>query len=42
MKSSSFRDQTGKEVTDAQAEFLMRRKSLTRYALSTLRKLFRS
>ena len=41
MKSSSFRDQTGKEVTDAQAEFLMRRKSLTRYLLSAVRKLFR-
>jgi H+/Cl- antiporter ClcA len=41
MKSSSFRDQTGKEVTDAQAEFLMRRKSLTRYILSTFRKIFR-
>ncbi len=41
MKSSSFRDQTGKEVTDAQAEFLMRRKSLTRYMLSLFRKLFR-
>jgi hypothetical protein len=41
MKSSSFRDQTGKEVTDAQAEFLMRRKSLTRYILSLFRKLFR-
>jgi H+/Cl- antiporter ClcA len=42
MKSSSFRDQTGKEVTDAQAEFLLRRKSLTRYILSLVRKLFRS
>ena len=42
MKSSSFRDQTGKEVTDAQAEFLLRRKSLTRYLLSAVRKLFRS
>ena len=41
MKSSSFRDQTGKEVTDAQAEFLIRRKSLTRYILSTVRKLYR-
>ena len=42
MKSSSFRDQTGKEVTDAQAEFLLRRKSLTRYILSAVRKLFRN
>jgi len=42
MKSSSFRDQTGKEVTDAQAEFLLRRKSLTRYILSAVRKFFRS
>ena len=42
MKSSSFRDQTGKEVTDAQAEFLLRRKSLTRYLLSAVRKLFRN
>jgi H+/Cl- antiporter ClcA len=42
MKSSSFRDQTGKEVTDAQAEFLLRRKSLTRYILSLVRKLFRN
>ena len=42
MKSSSFRDQTGKEVTDAQAEFLLRRKSLTRYILSLFRKFFRS
>jgi len=42
MKSSSFRDQTGKEVTDAQAEFLLRRKSLTRHILSLFRKLFRS
>lgn len=42
MKSSSFRDQTGKEVTDAQAEFLLRRKSLTRYILSTVRKFFRN
>jgi len=41
MKSSSFRDQTGKEVTDAQAEFLLRRKSLTRYILSAARKLLR-
>ncbi len=41
MKSSSFRDQTGKEVTDVQAEFLMRRKSLTRYILSTVRKILR-
>ncbi len=41
MKSSSFRDQRGKEVTDAQAEFLLRRKSLTRYILSGVRKLFR-
>jgi len=41
MKSSSFRDQTGKEVTDAQAEFLLRRKSLTRYILSIFRKFFR-
>ena len=41
MKSSSFRDQTGKEVTDAQAEFLLRRKSLTRYILSIFRKLTR-
>lgn len=41
MKSSSFRDQTGKEVTDAQAEFLLRRKSLTRYILSAVRKLVR-
>ena len=39
MKSSSFRDQTGKEVTDAQAEFLLRRKSLTRYILSAFRKI---
>ncbi|MEJ2269817.1 MAG: chloride channel protein [Desulfobulbaceae bacterium] len=42
MKSSSFRDQTGKEVTDAQAEFLLRRKSLTRYILSLVRKVFRN
>ncbi len=41
MKSSSFRDQTGKEVTDVQAEFLMRRKSLTRYILSMVRKILR-
>ncbi|MDX1775100.1 MAG: chloride channel protein [Desulfobulbales bacterium] len=41
MKSSSFRDQRGKEVIDAQAEFLLRRKSLTRYILSALRKIFR-
>ena len=41
MKSSSFRDQTGKEVTDVQAEFLMRRKSLTRYILSIVRKILR-
>jgi len=41
MKSSSFRDQTGKEVTDVQAEFLMRRKSLTRYILSVFRKIIR-
>jgi len=41
MKSSSFRDQTGKEVTDAQAEFLLRRKSVTRYILSAFRKLVR-
>jgi H+/Cl- antiporter ClcA len=39
MKSSSFRDQTGKEVTDVQAEFLLRRKSLTRYILSIVRKI---
>ena len=39
MKSSSFRDQTGKEVTDVQAEFLLRRKSLTRYILSAFRKI---
>jgi H+/Cl- antiporter ClcA len=42
MKSSSFRDQRGKEVTDAQAEFLLRRKSLTRYILSAIRKIFRN
>jgi H+/Cl- antiporter ClcA len=42
MKSSSFRDQRGKEVTDAQADFLLRRKSLTRYILSALRKIFRN
>lgn len=41
MKSSSFHDQRGKEVTDAQANFLLRRKSLTRYLLSTVRHLFR-
>ncbi len=41
MKSSSFRDQTGKEATDVQAEFLMRRKSLTRYILSVFRKIIR-
>ena len=41
MKSSSFRDQIGKEVTDAQAEFLLRRKSLTRYVLSIFRKFVR-
>jgi len=41
MKSSSFRDQIGKEVTDAQAEFLLRRKSLTRYLLSIFRKFVR-
>jgi H+/Cl- antiporter ClcA len=41
MKSSSFRDQTGKEVTDAQAEFLLRRKSLTRYILSSVRRIMR-
>jgi H+/Cl- antiporter ClcA len=41
MKSSSFRDMTGKEATNVQAEFLMRRKSLTRYTLSLLRKIIR-
>lgn len=40
MKSSSCRDQTGKEVTDAQADFLLRRKSLTRYILSATTKRF--
>ena len=39
MKSSSFHDLTGKEVTNVQAEFLLRRKSLTRYILSAFRKL---
>ena len=38
MKSSSFHDLTGKEVTNVQAEFLLRRKSLTRYILSAFRK----
>ena len=41
MKSSSFRDQTGKEATNVQAEFLMRRKSLTRYILSLFRQIIR-
>jgi H+/Cl- antiporter ClcA len=41
MKSSSFRDQAGKEVIDAQAEFLLRRRSVIRYMLSGFRKLFR-
>jgi H+/Cl- antiporter ClcA len=39
MKSSSFRDMTGKEATNVQAEFLMRRKSLTRYILSLFRRI---
>jgi H+/Cl- antiporter ClcA len=41
MKSSSFRDESGKEVVHAQAEFLLRRRSVTRYLLSIFRKLFR-
>jgi H+/Cl- antiporter ClcA len=39
MKSSSFHDLTGKEVTNVQAEFLLRRKSLTRYILSAFRRI---
>jgi H+/Cl- antiporter ClcA len=38
MKSSSFRDESGKEVIDAQAEFLLRRRSVTRYLLTIFRK----
>jgi len=41
MKSSSFRDESGKEVVHAQAEFLMRRRSVTRYLLSIFRKFFK-
>jgi H+/Cl- antiporter ClcA len=41
MKSSSFRDESGKEVVHAQAEFLLRRRSVTRYLLSIFRRLFR-
>ena len=41
MKSTSLRNQRGKEVTDAQADFLLRRKSLTRYLLSAVRRIFR-
>jgi H+/Cl- antiporter ClcA len=41
MKSSSFRDQSGKEVVHAQAEFLLRRRSVTRYLLSIFRKIFK-
>jgi H+/Cl- antiporter ClcA len=41
MKSSSFRDESGKEVVHAQAEFLLRRRSVTRYLLSIFRKIFR-
>jgi len=41
MKSSSFRDESGKEVVHAQAEFLMRRRSVTRYLLSIFRKVFK-
>jgi H+/Cl- antiporter ClcA len=41
MKSSSFRDQSGKEVVHAQAEFLLRRRSVTRYLLTIFRKIFK-
>jgi H+/Cl- antiporter ClcA len=41
MKSSSFRDESGKEVVHAQAEFLLRRRSVTRYLLSIFRKIFK-
>jgi H+/Cl- antiporter ClcA len=41
MKSSSFRDESGKEVVHAQAEFLLRRRSVTRYLLSIFRKVFK-
>ncbi len=42
MKSSSFKGAVGKEVVDAQAEFLLRRKSLIRVILTGTRKIFRS
>ncbi len=41
MKSSSFRDESGKEVVDVQGEFLLRRRSVTRYLLSIFRKIFK-
>ena len=41
MKSSSFRDESGKEVVDVQGEFLLRRRSVTRYLLSIFRKFFK-
>ena len=41
MKSSSFRDESGKEVVNVQGEFLLRRRSVTRYLLSIFRKIFK-
>ena len=41
MKSSSFRDESGKEVVDVQGEFLLRRRSVTRHLLTIFRKVFK-
>lgn len=41
MKSSSFKQEIGREVEEMQAEFVMRRRSLTRLLLSMIRRFFR-
>ncbi|MEN8142697.1 MAG: chloride channel protein [Thermodesulfobacteriota bacterium] len=41
MKSSSFKQGIGQEVEEMQAEFVVRRRSLTRLLLSLIRKFFR-
>jgi len=41
MKSSSFKQEIGREVEAMQAEYVMRRRSLTRLLLSLIRKFFR-
>jgi H+/Cl- antiporter ClcA len=42
MKSSSFKHGVGQEVEEMQAEFVLRKRSLTRLLLSLLKKFFRS